>query len=80
MACPSRLYWRCRRGMLELDLLLQGFLESGYHSLPARQRDHFERLLELPDLQLFGLLLGGDQSDNKDVADVVERIRRAAAS
>jgi antitoxin CptB len=79
MACPSRLYWRCRRGMLELDLLLEGFLERGYGELRPHQREHFEKLIELPDAQLFDLLLGAEQSDNRDVADVIEKICRAAA-
>ena len=29
----ARLRWKCRRGMLELDLLLRDFLDSGYQDL-----------------------------------------------
>ncbi len=64
----SRLHWKCRRGMLELDLLLQGFLDNGYESLDAAGREAFERLLELPDQALFERLLGGE-------GELVETIR-----
>ena len=74
----ARLYWRCRRGMLELDLLLQGFVASGYEALSAGEREHFDALLALPDQQLLGLLLGGEQAGDREVADVIEKIRRAA--
>ena len=52
------LRWRCRRGMKELDLLLERFLQSGYdHAPPERQRA-FEHLLTLPDPLIAELLLG----------------------
>lgn len=76
----ARLEWRCRRGMLELDLLLQGFLERGYERLSPAQRLAFERLLELPEATLYALLLGSETSDDREIADVIENIRRAIAS
>lgn len=75
----SRLYWRCRRGMLELDLLLQGFLRDGYRQLEPQQRQQFVRLLELPDQTLFDYLLGFATVKEREFADVVEKIRHAAA-
>ncbi len=56
----SRLHWKCRRGMLELDLLLRGFLDSGYGELDEAGKAEFEALLELPDQELFELLLEGE--------------------
>ena len=41
----ERLRWQCRRGMLELDLLLNRFLESAYADLSVQQRTDFVRLL-----------------------------------
>ncbi len=41
--------WRCRRGSLELDTILGGFLSRSYASLSASERDDFERLLAEPD-------------------------------
>lgn len=58
----GRLRWHCRRGMLELDLVLARFLEENYARLTARQRKEFEQLLELPDQELWQLVRGDDAS------------------
>lgn len=75
----ARLHWRCRRGMLELDLLLQGFLEKEYSQLARAEQESFARLLELPDQQLLEYLLKQKPVKEKEFAHVIERIRRAAA-
>jgi len=49
MTNPNHLRWKCRRGMLELDLLLEQFLEHKYPHLSAADKIIFEELLELPD-------------------------------
>ena len=75
----ARLYWRCRRGMLELDLLLQGFLARGYERLSEPARAAFEALLRMPDNDLLELLYGSAEATDRETADVVAAIRRAAA-
>ena len=62
----SRLRWRCRRGMLELDLVLQSFLSSNFSSLSADDQARFELLLELPDPDLCAYLLGRDEPKNHE--------------
>ncbi len=74
----DRLRWRCRRGMLELDLLLQGFLDRDYAQLDVAQKEVFIRLLELPDQTLSEYLLGSSEIAQKEFVDVIERIRHAA--
>jgi antitoxin CptB len=74
-AQDSRLRWRCRRGMLELDLILQEFLDKGYDSLDAKQKQLLDAMLEYPDQLLFDLLLGNMISSDKDIAQLVTRIR-----
>jgi antitoxin CptB len=54
----GRLRWHCRRGMLELDLVLARFLEENYAGLTARQRQEFETLLELEDHELWQRVRG----------------------
>ncbi len=76
---PARLVWQCRRGMRELDLLLEGFLESAYPGLDAGQREAFARLLDYPDQLLFDYLLGGLSPSDPAIADLVGLIRSAAA-
>lgn len=76
----NRLRWQCRRGMRELDLLLLQFLGSGYADLDDAAARAFNRLLDCPDALLLEWLLGRQLPSDKDVADVVQRIRRAAAA
>ena len=54
----DRIRWRCRRGLLELDLVLTAFLERGYGRLDAGQRQLFNELLDEPDNDLLDLALG----------------------
>ena len=75
----ARLRWRCRRGMLELDLLLQGFLEKAYPKLSRVERECFARLLALPDQVLLEYLLVQTPVKEKEFIDVIQRIRAMAA-
>lgn len=70
-----RLRWRCRRGMLELDLLLQGFLDRVFHELSEIEKREFEALLDHPDPVLLDWLMGRAVPVEQGLADVVERIR-----
>ena len=72
----SRLRWLCRRGMKELDLLMLSYLDTHYASATAAHREAFERLLEMADPELHGLLTGRYETEDKDVTAVVETIRR----
>ncbi len=58
MAEHDRIRWRCRRGLLELDLVLKGFLDRGFGQLDADQRMLFNELLDEPDNDLLDLALG----------------------
>jgi antitoxin CptB len=53
-----RLLWRCRRGMKELDILLERFARAELPTADAAQRTLFARFLELPDPVLVDYLLG----------------------
>lgn len=77
-AQQARLAWRCRRGMLELDLLLAGFLERGYAELSAADRSGFDELLNCEDAVLLEYLLGRLRPADPRLACVVAAIRRAA--
>ena len=76
----SRLRWRCRRGMLELDLLLQGFLDNGYAELDEAQQQRFVELLELPDQDLFEILMTTEAPEKKEFSHVIAKIRHAATA
>jgi antitoxin CptB len=70
-----RLRWRCRRGMKELDVLLERFARGGLPAAGPAERCAFSELLELPDPELAGYLLGGVTPCVPHLALAVERIR-----
>lgn len=74
----SRIYWQCRRGMLELDSLLQGFLDRSYSDLDERERKSFEQLLTQNDNLLLEYLMGRTVPMDPDTANVVKKIRESA--
>jgi antitoxin CptB len=75
----ERLRWRCRRGLRELDILLLRFLDEVQTAGAPDDLVKFERLLSYPDDVLLGLLTGRMMPPDKDLADVVDNVRKAAA-
>jgi len=71
------LRWRCRRGMLELDLLLNQFVNTDYVHLNEQETTLFHQLLDYPDPLLFDLLLGHMPSTDRNISQLVSRIRNA---
>jgi antitoxin CptB len=63
-----RLLWRCRRGMKELDILLERFARERYAAAPAEQKRAFARLLELPDPDLADYLFGHATPEEPELA------------
>lgn len=53
----ERLRWRCRRGLLELDIVLGRFIQ-GYASLDSQQQAEFDKLLDMPDTELWDMISG----------------------
>ena len=70
----DRLRWQCRRGMLELDVILLPFVEEDLSRLDDRYQRGFARLLESSDLQLFRWLLRGEQSADAELHEMIEVI------
>jgi antitoxin CptB len=73
----NRLRWKCRRGMLELDILLQGFLENGFATLDDDNLKRFEQLLEYEDNPLFEILMGHMQPADPKMKLVIQSIQQA---
>lgn len=70
-----RLLWRCRRGMKELDLVLDRFARGTLPMASHAERGVLADLLELPDPVLAGYLLGGVAPGGAQLAALVARIR-----
>ena len=75
----ARMRWKCRRGMLELDLLLRDFLDGGYAQLSDQQQHRFDQLLDYPDAVLLEWMMGRIRPTDKDVAQLVNKIRAATS-
>ena len=71
----SRLRWRCRRGIRELDLLLTAWLDTVGPAAGSERMGQFARLLELPDPEIERYLLGGVRPDDPGTAGIVAGIR-----
>ncbi|HET7314870.1 succinate dehydrogenase assembly factor 2 [Salinisphaera sp.] len=75
MSEKSRVRWLCRRGMKELDVLLERFVRSDYDSLSEHQHDEFVRLLHHEDPDLWMLMMGRAEPENEEQGALLQRIR-----
>ena len=75
----GRLLWRCRRGMRELEALLERFAREEYVQAPGAQRRAFELLLELPDPAIAAYLLGTDRPAEPALAALTDRLAHRSA-
>ena len=67
--------WQCRRGMLELDLLLNNFVDKKVETLTTQQKVSFELLLSYPDQTLLDLLLGNSVSSDPLISTIIQQIQ-----
>ena len=80
----SKLRWRCRRGLLENDLLIERFFDKYASRLAVRQADALGELMDLADNDLLDLLLRRKDPDGAlarpDVKEVLEMLRMPMAA
>ncbi len=75
----QRLKWRCRRGMKELDVLLERFVEQHQEALSAGRWPELEALLDSEDDILWDWLQDPALPDAAGFRSLLERIRRGPA-
>ena len=73
----ERLRWRCRRGLLELDILLARFLDRHGDRLDADLMRAFDRLLLMTDNELLDLILERQPSTDPEVRPVLDLIQNS---
>jgi antitoxin CptB len=73
----NRLRWRCRRGLLENDLVLARFLERHGAALDRERLAALDELLALPDRELWALVSGQQQCEEPRLAAMVAMLREA---
>ncbi|AZS50874.1 succinate dehydrogenase assembly factor 2 family protein [Entomomonas moraniae] len=70
----KKLYWQCRRGMLELDVLLSPFVQEVYPSLSLEDQASFKKLLTCEDQDLFGWFMQREEPGDADLKRIVKII------
>ena len=71
----NRLRWRCRRGLLENDLVLERFLALHGAKLEGERLSAFQALLEYADDDLWALVSGRTACRDPALGEVVELLR-----
>lgn len=66
--------WAARRGMLELDLVLEPFVTACYAQLSESDRHSFQRLMLCEDQDLFAWFMQRGQPDDQELAGIVSQI------
>ena len=76
----NRMRWAARRGMLELDLMLEPFVNGRYEALGEADRARFQQLMLCEDQDLFGWFLGRKQPEDEEMANIVKQILEFSAA
>ena len=71
----NRLRWRCRRGLLENDLVLERFLAVHGPKLEGERLSAFEALLDYADDELWGFVSGRRQCPDPALGEVVRMLQ-----
>ena len=66
----GRIRWRCRRGMRELDVLLETYLNHHFDQAAAPEQAQFLHLLDQEDPDIWAWLIGHAQPA-AELADVI---------
>ncbi|GAB3489305.1 FAD assembly factor SdhE [Marinomonas epiphytica] len=70
----QRLKWHCRRGMLELDVLLEPFLEDVFETLEEDDKKRFNKLVLCEDQEIFPWFMQREVPEDPDLARIVNII------
>lgn len=74
-AAVRRMEWRCRRGMLEMDLLFVDFISRHLPTLDVLQIAALDKLLDLPDTKLWSLVSESEIIDDTPTMQVLTMLR-----
>ena len=71
----ERLKWRSRRGLLELDIVLERFWAGVGGDMNESDAGMLERLLALPDNDLLDLVMGRADTSETHLLPMLQRLR-----
>jgi antitoxin CptB len=67
--------WRCRRGLLELDIVLGNFVAHDFETMTTEQLETLEKLLDYPDNELWDLVTGRAQTQDARARALLQSIK-----
>ena len=70
----NRMRWASRRGMLELDLVLEPFVLARYASLDEQDRMRFEQLMRCEDQDLFAWFMQRERPEDEELRAIVSKV------
>ena len=71
----DRLRWRCRRGLLELDIVLGRYLDRHAAQLEGEELERLAELLDMPDNDLWDVVSGRSERFDPRLKGIVARLR-----
>lgn len=71
----SKLRWHCRRGVKELDIVLERYLQNHYADASDENKEAFKSLLRLEDPLLLDRLINHVDSEDQHEQDVMSKLR-----
>lgn len=74
----QRLRWACRRGMLELDLILEPYILEHFDQASPEEQRKFIKLLENTDQDLFDWLLKKSTPEDSEISEIINILRTHA--
>lgn len=72
----KQLEWQCRRGMLELDVILMPFLERHFELLDVNTQQAFVALLKEADPDIYTWIMGFGKCEQLELLDIIQVIRK----
>lgn len=73
----SRLLWQCRRGIKEMDIIFQDFINHSYDQLTDDEKNAFSRLLDEQDLDILNWIIGKDKPYDNELVNIINIIRES---
>ncbi|BAH83005.1 FAD assembly factor SdhE [Candidatus Ishikawella capsulata] len=72
----SRILWACRRGMLELDIIIMRFFKKKYDHISYHQQKLFIELLKCDDIDLFNWIINRHKPQNIKLQHIIQLIHQ----
>ena len=71
----NKLRWKSRKGIRELDILLQNYLETHYSTLDSLDKKLFEEILEIDTYDLLNAI-SGKSSYNEKYESIITQLSK----